>query len=119
MLWFLGIALAGTLVALEVVAIIGTWPRLMRPDAEGQILQGGKSFIAAMIMVTLFQAALTPAFYLWLQLTRYVQRNHITSYQVDEWLPSLLGAAILYGLLVAALGFWIGGHNYRRLLAPR
>ena len=119
MLWFLGIALAGTLIALGIVAIVGTWPRLMQPDAEGQILQGGKSFIAAMIMVTLFQLALMPAFYLWLQLTTYVRRNRITSYQVEEWLPWVLGAAVLYGLLVATFGFWVGGRNYRRLLTPR
>lgn len=119
MLWFLGLALTGTLVALGVVAMVGTWPRLMRPDAEGQILQGGKSFIAAMIMVTMFQCALMPAFYLWLQLTNYVRRNRVTSYQVEEWLPWILGAAVLYGLLVATFGFWVGGRNYRRLLAPR
>jgi len=117
--WFVGLALAGTLVALGVVAVIGTWPRLMRPDAEGQILQGGKSFLAAMLMVTTFQCALTPAFYLWFTLTHHVQRNRITSFQVEQWLPWLLGAAVVYGLLVATAGLWIGGRNYRRLLAAR
>ena len=119
MLWFLGVALAGTLVALGVVAVVGTWPRLMRPDAEGQILQGGKSFVAAMVMVTAFQAALMPAFYLWVRVTQHVQSNRITAYQVGTVMPWILGAAILYGLLVGALGLWIGGRNYRRLLAPR
>lgn len=119
LLWFLGLALGGTLVALGVVAIVGTWPRLMRPDSEGQILQGGKSFLAAMIMVTMFQGALMPAFYLWLQLSNYARRDLVTVEWITEWLPWSLGAAILYGLLVATFGFWVGGRNYRRLLAPR
>ena len=119
MLWFLGVALAGTLVALGVVAVVGTWPRLMRPDAEGQILQGGKSFVAAMVMVTAVQVALMQAYYLWVRVTQHVQSNRITAYQVGTVMPWILGAAILYGLLVGALGLWIGGRNYRRLLAPR
>lgn len=119
MLWFLGLALTGTLVALGVVAMVGTWPRLMRPDSEGQILQGGKSFFAAMIMVTLFQGALMPAFYVWIRLANHARDHRITAEFADEWLPWFCGGAALYGLFVATLGFLVGGRNYRSLLAPR
>lgn len=119
MLWFLGFALSGTLVALGVVAIVGTWPRLMRPDAEGQILQGGKSFLAAMVMVTLFQLTMTPAIIGWRSLTIYAQRNRVTSGMVHEHLPTLLAIAGGYALLVSLVGFWLGGRNYKKLLAPR
>lgn len=117
--WFVAFALAGTLAALGVVAVIGTWPRLMRPDAEGQILQGGKSFLAAMVMVTVFQLTMIPAILFWTWLVRTGQRRAISSELVDEHLPTLLAAALAYGILIAMLGTWLGGRNYRTLLAPR
>ena len=117
--WFAGFALAGTLGALGVVAVIGTWPRLMRPDAEGQIMQGGKSFLAAMVMVTTFQIVMIPAILFWSYLTRYVRQRPVSSDMVADYLPTLLAGAVGYGLLVAALGTWLGGRNYRTLLAPR
>lgn len=117
MMWFGGFALAGTFVALAVIAVIGTWPRLMRPDDEGQIMQGGKSFFAAMIMVCLFQITMIPAVYVWTWVAN--PRHRITSYVVDQSLPSLLGIAIGYAFIVTSIGFAIGGLNYKRLLAPR
>ena len=119
LLWFIGFATAGTLCALGVVAVVGTWPRLMRPDTEGQILQGGKSFLAAMVMVTLFQLTMMPAVVFWRWLTTYARTTHVTSGLVAEFMPWALGAAILYGAAIATVGLWIGGLNYRRLLAPR
>jgi hypothetical protein len=117
--WFVGFALAGTLGALGVVAVIGTWPRLMRPDAEGQIMQGGKSFLAAMVMVTTFQVTMIPAILFWSWLTRYVRRHPLPDAQVAEHLPTLLSGAFGYGLLIALTGTWLGSRNYRTLLAPR
>ena len=117
--WFVGFALAGTLGALGVVAVIGTWPRLMRPDAEGQIMQGGKSFLAAMVMVTTFQITMIPAILFWSWLTRLARYNRLDSEQVAEHLPTLLAGAFGYGLLMALLGTWLGSRNYRTLLAPR
>jgi len=117
--WFVGFAVAGTLGALGVVAVIGTWPRLMRPDAEGQIMQGGKSFLAAMVMVTTFQITMIPAILFWSWLTRYVRNHPVTSETVAHYLPTLLAGATGYGLLIALLGTWLGSRNYRTLLAPR
>lgn len=116
-LWFFGFALTGTFIALAVVAVIGTWPRVMRPDNEGQILQGGKSFVAAMVMVTTFHITMMPAAILWQWITN--PRNRVTSYLADEWLPSILGIAVGYAAIITMIGFLIGGWNYRRLLAPR
>jgi hypothetical protein len=116
-LWFLGFALTGTAIALAVVAVVGTWPRLMRPDNEGQILQGGKSFFAAMVMVTTFHITMMPAAVLWSWVTN--PRNRITSFLADEWLPWILGIAASYAAVIAIIGFLVGGWNYRRLLAPR
>ncbi|MCK5943777.1 MAG: hypothetical protein KAI24_17465 [Planctomycetes bacterium] len=117
--WFVGFALAGTLAALGVVAVIGTWPRLMRPDAEGQILQGGKSFLAAMVMVTTFQIAMAPAMASWTWLVRDTYRNPLRSDVVADQLPLALAAALAYGAVLALLGTWLGSRNYRALLAPR
>ena len=117
LMWFFGFASAGTFIALAVIAVIGTWPRLMRPDNEGQIMQGGKSFFAAMIMVCLFQITMIPAAYAWTLVAN--PRLRITSYVVDQTLPSLLGIAIGYSVVIASIGFVVGRLNYKRLLAPR
>lgn len=117
MMWFLGFALSGTVIALAVVAVIGTWPRLMRPDNEGQILQGGKSFLAAMLMVTTFHITMLPAAVMWQYVT--TPRNRITEYVVDEHMPYVFATAAGYAAVLAVIGYFLGGFNYRRLLAPR
>lgn len=119
LLWFVGFAFAGTLAALGIVAAVGTSPRLMRPDSDGQILQGGKSFLAAMIMVTAFQATMVPVMFAWQLLTRDLHRRELSFEALQQGAPIALGAAITYGLLVFVLGTWLGGLHYRRLLAPR
>ena len=117
--WFAGFASAGSLCALGVVATIGTWPRLLRPDADGQILQGGRSFLAAMVMVTTFQLTMLPAILAWAWLLQRSARRQLPRAAVLELAPTALALALAYGLLVAALGTWLGQRNYRRLLAAR
>ncbi|MFK7741282.1 MAG: hypothetical protein AB8H80_13260 [Planctomycetota bacterium] len=118
-LWFCGFAVAGTLAALGIVAIIGTWPRLMRPDSEGQILQGGKSFLAAMVMVMTFQLAMLPAMAGWQILLRRASVERMSYDILIAEAPWMLAAALGYGLILALVGCWVGARNYRRLLAPR
>lgn len=116
---FVGIALGGTLAALGVLAVVGTSPRLMRPDDAGQIAQGGRSFVAALLLVLLFQVAVSPAVFAWLHFVEPRRGHHITADQVRAAAPWAVGAAVLHGLLVAALGSAIAAFNFRRLLAPR
>ena len=120
MTWFVVIALAGTAAALGVLAIVGTWPRLMRPDAEGQIMQGGKTFLAAMVLVTIFELVVAPAMFAWLWLSHFAeQQRGLTLEVARQHAPWVLAAALAYGGLIATLGIWLGGRNYRRLLTPR
>lgn len=120
MLWFVAFALAGTVLALGVVATVGTWPRLMRPDAEGQILQGGRSFLAAMVMVLLFQLTLMPAMMAWSLLVLRAQQTGVLNFaQVESLLPWALAAAATYALLIGLAGVLLGTRHYRRLLSPR
>lgn len=37
----------------------------------------------------------------------------------SRWMPAVVAAACGYGLVVAALGVWIGTSDFRRLLRPR
>ncbi len=74
LLGFVGLALGGTLAALGVLAIVGTSPRLMRPDDSGQVAQGGRSFVAALLLVLLFQLALAPAMFAWLEFLPHARR---------------------------------------------
>jgi hypothetical protein len=117
--WFAANAVAGTIAALGVLAIVGTWPRLMRPDADGQILQGGKSFLAAMVLVTLFELVVAPALFGWLWLDDHARREGLSRDAARALLPWITAGAFAYALLVGAFGLWLGSRNYRRLLAPR
>ena len=121
---FVAIALAGTLAALGVLAVIGTWPRLMRPDIDGQILQGGKSFLAAMVLLTTFELSMSPGVLAWSYLAEHARRLHeaddmLTAATIAEWTPWVIAATIGYGALIGSIGLWLGGRNYRRLLAPQ
>jgi hypothetical protein len=119
LLTFAGVAIGGTLAALGVLAAIGTWPRLMRPDDAGHGAQGGRSFVAALVLVLAYYVAMSPALFLWAWLV------HGTRYRTllpDEELPVQLagvGIACAYGAVVLALGMLAGARNYRVLLEPR
>jgi hypothetical protein len=118
---FLGMGSGGTLAALGVMAVVGTWPRLMRPDDGGQILQGGRTFLAATVLVLLFEVAVSPAVVGWWWLCDQARRS-MTGLRLETalaWAPAVVAGAVLGGAAIAGLGTWIGARNYRRLLAPR
>jgi len=119
-LWHFAIcALAGTAAALGVLAAIGTWPRLLRPDDGGQIVQSSRSFLAAMALVLCFELVLSPALFAWIALMAHAGRARLTLEQATAAAPQMLGIAALYGGLVFVVGYTIGCRNYRQLLAPR
>lgn len=114
-LTFVGTAVGGTLVALGVLAIVGTSPRLMRPEDGGQIVQGGRTFVAAMLLVIVFYVALLPAVPAWL----WLRANVHTPAALRDAAPWIVGGAMLLGAVVALLGIAIGTRNFRRLTAAR
>jgi len=119
-LWlFLGLGLAGNLLALGVLAVVGTWPRLMRPDDGGQIQQGGRSFLGALLLVVLLEAAVAPAVMAWWWGVAWLRQQPQTSAQLFQFAPHLLGAAWLYAVLIGGTCLLIANANVRRLLQPR
>ncbi len=119
LLVFGAIALGGTFAALGVLATVGTWPRLMRPDDGGQAVQGGKSFLAAMVLVLVYYLALLPALVAWVWLGQHTRDRTLRPGAARAAAPWVAGGACAYGLLVLALGLLVGTRNFRRLLAPR
>lgn len=118
---FLGIAAAGSLVALAVVALVGTWPWLVRPENDGRLTQGSRGLVGSMVLVFAFYLAISPAFAGWVWL---LQRFHLEP--VDEvrkamrdlW-PAVLLMAAGFGGLLLSLAIPLARRNYERLLAPR
>jgi hypothetical protein len=86
----------------------------MRPEDGGQIVQGGRTFFAAIVLVILFYLALSPAVPAWIWLTRNVK----TPADAREAAPWIVGGAWALGALVASLGITIGTRNFRKLSAP-
>lgn len=115
---FVGLALGGTLAALGVLAMVGTSPRLMRPDDGGHIVQGGRSFLAALLLVVLFQLAMSPAMFGWLHVLDHLRGHRLRTETLHAWAPWVVGAALLHGLLVGGIGVALGVRNYRKLTAP-
>ncbi len=116
---FAGVALGGTFAALGVLAIVGTQPRLMRPDDGGHIVQGGRSFLAALLLVALFQLAMSPAMFGWMHLVDHLRGHRLRPETVQEWAPWVIGAAWLHGLLIGGIGIAIGVRNFRKLTRPQ
>lgn len=114
LLAFVATACGGTLVALGVLAVVGTWPRLTQPDESGQVAQGGRNFFAALVLVVAFELAMAPAVLAWPELVRLARARDDAT-----WMPWASGATLVYGACLAGLGAWVGTANYRRLLRPR
>lgn len=118
-LLFALIALAGTVIALGVLSIVGTSPRLMRPDDGGQIVQGGRSFLAAMLLVIVFELASAPAVQGWWWLTEYLRRRPMRGEELMPYAPWVVAIAWLLALVLGGIGIGIGVRNYARLSRPR
>ncbi|MBL8748939.1 MAG: hypothetical protein JNK78_07255 [Planctomycetes bacterium] len=114
-LTFVATTLGGTLAALGVLAVVGTSPRLMRPDLGGAMAQGGRSFLAAMLLVLLFEFAMSPAVFAWSWLTANV---HTAAAARAAFVWVAAGAWAL-GLAVGGVGVALGVRNFRRLCAPQ
>jgi hypothetical protein len=120
LLTFVGLALGGTLAALGVLAAVGTWPRLMRPDPDGaQAAQGGKSFLAALVLVLAYYVVMAPALFAWAWVVHGVRSRALLYDDVENATPLAVGAACAYGALVLTLGAALATRNYRVLLEPR
>lgn len=119
LLLFAAIALAGTVTALGVLTIVGTSPRLMRPDDGGQIVQGSRSFLAAMLLVIVFELASAPAVQGWWWLAEYLRRRPMRGEELLPYAPWVVAAAWLLALVVGGIGIGIGVRNYGRLSRPR
>ena len=114
-----GTALGGTFGAIGVLAVIGTLPPLVRPDDGGQVQQGGKNFLGAILLVLGFEAVAAPAMFGWLWLVDHARHSPVRAADVAAWTPWLVGAALLYGLTLASVGTWAGTRNIARMLRPR
>lgn len=113
---FVGIALGGTLTALGVIAAVGTSPLLMRPDEGGHITQGGRSFVAALVLVLVLELAMSPTVLVWPWIA---QVDATDEGALRAAFGTAVGVAWLDGLAVAGLGIAIAVRNFRKLTAPR
>jgi hypothetical protein len=114
-----GVALGGTLGAVGVLAVIGTLPILVRPDDGGQVQQGGKNFLGAILLVLGFEVVASPAMFGWLWLLDHSRRTTVRASEVAAWTPWVIGASLVYGALLAVVGTGLGTRNFARMLRPR
>jgi hypothetical protein len=117
-LTFVGAGLGGNCAALGVLAVIGTWPRLMRPDQGGQVLQGGRSFLAALLLVVAFEGICAPVVFGWWHWHGLLQAWRPDADQLRHAAVIAIAGALLYGSVIATIGSWLGTRNMRRLLQP-
>ncbi|MGE3174986.1 MAG: hypothetical protein AB7O97_20325 [Planctomycetota bacterium] len=121
LLRFAPLALAGSLVALAVVAAVGTWPWLVRAEVDGRLNQGSRGLVGSLVLVFAFYFALAPGLVAWMLLLGHTSGHSAaaTAAMVDELWPSIVLGALGFGgvLLAAAVG--LSARNYRRLLRPR
>lgn len=90
----------------------------MRPDDGGHIVQGGRNFLAALLLVALFQLAMSPAMFGWTTWSTTCGSSPAAE-TVQEWAPWVIGAAWLHGLLIGGIGIAIGVRNFRKLTRPQ
>ena len=112
---FLGCALFGSLLAIGVLAFVGTLPWLVRPDASGRPGHGARPLVAAMLLVLLFELALVPpvitAIWLGPELAMHPEG-------LGEAALHMLAVCALTGMPVFLTGTWLGSRNFARLLRP-
>lgn len=115
---FVGFALAGNLVALAVVAAVGTWPWLVRRELNGTLSQGSRGLIGSIVLVMTFYLALSPALVMWITLgdpSRFV----VNGFDMIDWAPWLLLMAFAFAGLLAAGSLWLSSYNYSKLMRSR
>lgn len=112
-------ALGGTGVALGLLTIVGTLPWLVRPDAQGQAMQGGRNLVGALALVVGMQLALMPALLAWRELADHALLFGLEADEAWQAAPWVLAAALAYGASWLLLGWEIGRRNFARLLQPR
>lgn len=119
LLAFLLFALCGNVVALSIVAVVGTWPWLVRREPDGRLTQGSRGLLGSLVLVLAFYLSLSPALAVWIALTDGHDRFGAGGLEPAALAPLLLGAALAFALLLAAVAAGLCARNYRRLLRPR
>ncbi len=118
---FCALGLAGSLVALAILAVVGTWPWLVRQENDGRLTQGSRGLVGSLTLVLSFYLAASPALVGWVYLLQQCQGlplHEIRLIMGSLWPPVLL-TAIGFGALALAAAGIIAKRNYRRLLAAR
>ena len=118
---FFALAAAGTVLALSIVAVIGTWPWLVRPEADGRLTQGSRGLVGSLTLVFSFYVAVSPALVAWVWLLdrfRNVPTHEVRESLSAAW-PSLMLVAFGFAGLAFAIATPLARRNYARLLAPR
>ncbi|MCR9248154.1 MAG: hypothetical protein NXI31_24250 [bacterium] len=116
---FLIVTAGGTIVALGVLAFVGTLPLLVRPDDSGTIAQGGRGFFASLVLILGFQLGVAPAGFAWIWLSIWARENHVSTELAHDWTGAVLAAGAGWAVLVFAVGFGLAVRNYGKLAAPR
>jgi len=115
---FAGFALAGNIIALAVVAAVGTWPWLVRREVDGRISQGSRGLIGSIVLVMTFYLALSPALVTWWTLgerSRFV----VGGFDMVTKTPLLLLGAFGFASVLASGSLWLSARNYRKLMQAR
>ena len=118
---FLAIAAAGTCVALAVVAVVGTWPWLVRQEPDGRLTQGSRGIVGSLTLVFSFYVAVSPGFVAWVWALDRFQGVpvHEAREAIRAALPSLLLCAAGIAAVALAIAVPLARRNYARLLAAR
>lgn len=118
---FLGFAAAGTIVALAIVAIVGTWPWLVRQEGDGRLTQGARGIVGSLTLVFSFYVAVAPGFVAWVWILDRFENvpDHEARAALASLLPPMLLAAFGFAGLLFAIATPLARRNYARLLAAR